>query len=67
MALRTWSRNHSLMAGVEDMARYAQEINNVRAALDWAFSPAGARPNQCRVRSSHDAVSADVFSSGGPS
>ncbi len=26
---------------VEDMARYRQEIDNVRAALDWSFSPAG--------------------------
>jgi predicted ATPase/DNA-binding winged helix-turn-helix (wHTH) protein len=30
-----------IMAGVEDMAHYAQEIDNVRAALDWAFSSAG--------------------------
>src|SRR5580700_3338417 len=30
-----------IQAGVEDMARYAQEMDNVRAALDWAFSPAG--------------------------
>ena len=28
-------------AGVDDMARYAQEMDNVRAALDWAFSPMG--------------------------
>ena len=26
---------------VEDMARYAREIDNVRAALDWSFSPVG--------------------------
>ena len=26
---------------VEEIARYGQEIDNVRAALDWAFSPAG--------------------------
>jgi predicted ATPase/DNA-binding winged helix-turn-helix (wHTH) protein len=26
---------------VEDMARYGREIENVRAALDWSFSPAG--------------------------
>jgi predicted ATPase len=25
----------------EDMARYRREIDNVRAALDWSFSPAG--------------------------
>jgi predicted ATPase len=25
----------------EDMARYGREIDNVRAALDWSFSPAG--------------------------
>jgi predicted ATPase len=25
----------------EDMARYGHEIDNVRAALDWSFSPAG--------------------------
>jgi len=30
-----------IQAGVEDMARYAQEMDNVRAALDWAFSAAG--------------------------
>ena len=28
---------------VEDMARYGREIENVRAALDWSFSPAGDR------------------------
>jgi predicted ATPase len=26
---------------VEDVARYGREIDNVRAALDWAFSPVG--------------------------
>jgi predicted ATPase/DNA-binding winged helix-turn-helix (wHTH) protein len=26
---------------VEDMARYGREIDNVRAALDWSFSPVG--------------------------
>src|SRR5262249_14979593 len=26
---------------IEDMARYAREIDNVRAALDWAFSQDG--------------------------
>jgi predicted ATPase len=26
---------------VHDMARYAQEIDNVRACIDWSFSPAG--------------------------
>jgi hypothetical protein len=25
----------------EDMARYGREIDNVRAALDWSFSPVG--------------------------
>ena len=30
-----------IQASVADMARYAQEMDNVRAALDWAFSPAG--------------------------
>ncbi len=28
-------------AAAEDLARYRQEIDNVRGALDWAFSPAG--------------------------
>lgn len=27
--------------GADDIARYVREIDNVRAALDWAFSPAG--------------------------
>jgi predicted ATPase/DNA-binding winged helix-turn-helix (wHTH) protein len=26
---------------IEDMARYGREIDNVRAALDWSFSPTG--------------------------
>jgi len=30
-----------IQASVKDMARYAQEMDNVRGALDWAFSPAG--------------------------
>jgi predicted ATPase/DNA-binding winged helix-turn-helix (wHTH) protein len=30
-----------LQPAVEDVARYGREIDNVRAALDWAFSPAG--------------------------
>jgi predicted ATPase/DNA-binding winged helix-turn-helix (wHTH) protein len=29
---------------VDDIARYGREIDNVRAALDWAFSPVGERP-----------------------
>ncbi|MDL2406213.1 winged helix-turn-helix domain-containing protein [Rhizobium calliandrae] len=28
-------------ASTEHLARYAQEIDNVRSALDWAFSPTG--------------------------
>ena len=27
----------------EDLARHVREIDNVRAALDWSFSPAGDR------------------------
>src|SRR5262249_24086117 len=27
--------------GIEDMASYARELDNVRAALDWSFSPEG--------------------------
>jgi predicted ATPase len=30
-----------LQPAVEHIARYGQEIDNVRAALDWAFSPVG--------------------------
>ena len=30
-----------LQPAVEDVARYGREIDNVRAALDWAFSPVG--------------------------
>ena len=30
-----------VMPTAEDMARYGREIDNVRAALDWSFSPAG--------------------------
>ena len=30
-----------LQPAVEHIARYRQEIDNVRAALDWAFSPVG--------------------------
>lgn len=30
-----------LRPSAEDMERYRQEIDNVRAALDWAFSPVG--------------------------
>jgi predicted ATPase len=30
-----------LQPAIADMARYAREMDNVRAALDWAFSPAG--------------------------
>jgi predicted ATPase len=28
-------------AGMDDMARYDREIDNIRAALDWSFSPPG--------------------------
>lgn len=28
-------------ASPEDLARYRQDVDNVRAALDWSFSPAG--------------------------
>jgi len=28
-------------AGVNDIARYDREIDNIRAALDWSFSPSG--------------------------
>jgi len=30
-----------VLCTVEDMARYGREIDNVRAALDWSFSPVG--------------------------
>lgn len=30
-----------LPLGVDDIAPYAREIDNVRSALDWSFSPAG--------------------------
>ena len=30
-----------LQPAIEDVARYGREIDNVRAALDWAFSPVG--------------------------
>jgi predicted ATPase/DNA-binding winged helix-turn-helix (wHTH) protein len=30
-----------LRLSIEDVARYGREIDNVRAALDWSFSPAG--------------------------
>ncbi len=30
-----------LRLSVDDVARFAREIDNVRAALDWAFSPGG--------------------------
>jgi len=30
-----------IQVSVKDMARCAQEMDNVRAALDWSFSPAG--------------------------
>ncbi|HUC64798.1 MAG TPA: winged helix-turn-helix domain-containing protein [Stellaceae bacterium] len=28
-------------AGIDEIARYDREIDNIRAALDWSFSPAG--------------------------
>jgi hypothetical protein len=31
----------AVLCTVEDMARYGREIDNVRAALDWSFSPVG--------------------------
>jgi predicted ATPase len=30
-----------ILRTIEDMARYGREIDNVRAALDWSFSPVG--------------------------
>ena len=30
-----------VLCTVEHMARYGREIDNVRAALDWSFSPVG--------------------------
>jgi predicted ATPase len=33
-----------LRISVDDVARYGREIDNVRAALDWSFSPTGDAP-----------------------
>lgn len=35
------SAERSPARGIEDMASYARELDNVRAALDWSFSPEG--------------------------
>jgi predicted ATPase/DNA-binding winged helix-turn-helix (wHTH) protein len=35
------SAKESPARGIEDMASYARELDNVRAALDWSFSPDG--------------------------
>jgi predicted ATPase/DNA-binding winged helix-turn-helix (wHTH) protein len=33
-----------LQPSIEDLARHGREIDNVRAALDWSFSPSGDSP-----------------------
>jgi predicted ATPase/DNA-binding winged helix-turn-helix (wHTH) protein len=33
-----------LQASIEDLPRHGREIDNVRAALDWSFSPSGDLP-----------------------
>jgi predicted ATPase/DNA-binding winged helix-turn-helix (wHTH) protein len=39
--VRPTTNGSQLPPTVEDMARYGREIDNVRAALDWSFSPVG--------------------------
>jgi predicted ATPase/DNA-binding winged helix-turn-helix (wHTH) protein len=39
--VRSAMHGSPVMPTAEDMARYGREIDNVRAALDWSFSPAG--------------------------
>jgi len=33
--------NEVLQLSIDDVARYGREIDNVRAAIDWSFSPSG--------------------------
>jgi non-specific serine/threonine protein kinase len=38
---RPFSEERHLQAAIEDIARYRREIDNLRAALSWTFSPKG--------------------------
>ena len=36
-----FAREDELQAAIDDLGRYSREVDNLRAALTWAFSPAG--------------------------